>query len=85
MRKSLVESLGEAAGLEPGVPMEALAFKSAASQRLQEALKMPVNYASTDLARVRLDGDAARDTLRGLERELREVASAIEERKTSYL
>jgi predicted nucleic acid-binding Zn-ribbon protein len=81
MRKSLVESLGETAGLEPSVPMEALAFKNAASQRLQEALKMPVEYASTDLARARLDRDAARDTLRELERELREVASAIEEKR----
>jgi predicted nucleic acid-binding Zn-ribbon protein len=81
VRKSLVEFLGETAGLEPGVPMETLAFKDAASQRLQEALKMPVDYASTDLTRVRLDRDAARDTLQELERELREVASAIEEKR----
>jgi hypothetical protein len=61
--------------------METLAFKDAASQRLREALKMPVDYASTDLTRVRLDRDAARDTLQELERELREVASAIEEKR----
>jgi hypothetical protein len=81
VRKSLGESLGETVGLEPGVPMEALAFKDAASQRLQEALKMPVDYASTDLTHVRLERDAARDTLQGLERESREVASAIEEKR----
>jgi hypothetical protein len=81
VRKSLVEFLGETAGLERGVPMEVLAFKSAASQRLREALKLPVDYASTDLARVRLDRDVARDTLRELEREKREVASTIEEKR----
>jgi hypothetical protein len=40
-----------------------------------------MDYASTDLARARLDRDAARDTLRELERELREAASAIEEKR----
>jgi hypothetical protein len=81
VRKSLVESLGENAGLEPGVPMEVSAFKSAASRRLQEALKLPVDYASIDLARARFERDASKDLLRELEREQREVASAIEEKR----
>lgn len=80
VRKSLAESLGNNEGLEPGMPMDVAAFKDAASKRLQDSLKLPVDYASTDLSRARLDRDTARDTLLDLQREQREVAAAIGEK-----
>jgi hypothetical protein len=79
-RVRLATALGPATGAAIGHELDAAQFKSAASARHAEVLKLPVGETITDLHRARANRAKAADELLGQEKALSDITARIDEK-----
>jgi predicted nucleic acid-binding Zn-ribbon protein len=82
-RARLATALGLAAGTALGRELDAAHFKSAASARYAEALRLPVDETINDLERARSNRAKVADELLGQEKALSDVTARIDEKHKS--